>query len=247
MVVVWCALVGCLLAGCSTYRDVVPGELQIAGYTGDAITPDKDLRLRSPGGTDLTFHNAKFESKSFELPPYWGIRGTYFLPKNPRWGFAIDYTHAKLYMDEDQIVNVSGTRNGVPVNGSQPIRNDIDGFELTNGLNYLTANVVHRWFPRCQRDCSFVGRLQPYVGLGAGIAIPHVETTINGTRVHEYQEVGPTVGGFVGTHVDLSQAFGAFLEYKVNYGKLDIDVGGGSRLELEPWTHALNVGLTLKL
>jgi lipid A oxidase len=36
-----------------------------------------------------------WEANPFDMPVYWGARGTYWLESN--WGFGLEYTHAKAY------------------------------------------------------------------------------------------------------------------------------------------------------
>src|SRR5437870_178235 len=94
----------------------VNAELVLSIYGGKALTDDTDLRLRQPGGTDLTFHDVSWVDRSFEMPLYYGARLTYWLDHSPRWGASLDFAHAKIYLDERDTVHVTGTRAGLPVN-----------------------------------------------------------------------------------------------------------------------------------
>jgi len=31
------------------------------------------------------------------MPPYWGVRGIYWLENQSGWGLALEYTHSKAY------------------------------------------------------------------------------------------------------------------------------------------------------
>jgi lipid A oxidase len=77
-------------------------------------------------------------------------------------------------------VRVTGQRGGMSVNANERIDDTIQSFSLSHGLNYVLGDVVYRWFPG-RRGEDFLGYLQPYVGVGLGFAVPHVESTVNGT------------------------------------------------------------------
>ncbi|MBP0651944.1 hypothetical protein J8J40_33275, partial [Mycobacterium tuberculosis] len=72
------------------------------------------------------------------------------------------------------------------------IGGDFSHFEFTDGLNLLTLNALYRM----PLNTVFT----PYAGLGAGINVPHVETTATGTgalagapKPGEYQLGGATL------------------------------------------------------
>lgn len=231
-------------SGCSGPR----GEVALSAYGGKAWNSDADLRLKEPGGTDLKLSGVELDAESFERPIYYGLRGTYWLPpagadeaaaRLGTWGLMLEFTHTKANADEDQVVHQQGTRNGAPVSGSFPVRDSIESYELSHGHNLLTLNALHRWLPMGRR-----GRLQPYVGAGAGLACPRVEALVNGVETDGYQLAGWTVQGLAGVNVDLTRSLGAFVEYKLNWADVDAELGGGGSIQQEIWTHQLLVGLT---
>ncbi|MEM8884022.1 MAG: hypothetical protein AAGD14_08140, partial [Planctomycetota bacterium] len=172
-----------LLFGCATPKsdnDRDRGQLVLSAYGGITNSPSSDVRLRKPGGTNLTIENVDWDGKDFEDPPFYGLRATWFFPRAQNWGVALDFTHAKIISDTNQVTRIRGTRDGAPTDDRRTIRPDIDAMELSHGHNFLTLNGVYRWFPKGERDRSFLGRLQPYVGVGAGLAIPHVDVMIDG-------------------------------------------------------------------
>jgi lipid A oxidase len=135
---------------------------------------------------------------------------------------AFDYTHAKVKADLDD-----------PAVGAV-----FSHLEFTDGLNTLTLNGLYRapinnWFG-------------VYAGLGAGVAIPHVEVkTIpyQGTT-WEYQASGPDVQGLIGANVNLGHGFSLFGEYKANYSFNDVDLVGGGTLETNVLTHQFAIGVS---
>jgi hypothetical protein len=118
-------------------------EFQIGVYGGVSESFDSDASLVQPNGT---------------------IHGFYWLNINPSWGLMVDYSRAKIYGDLGSTVEVSGTRDGAAMNGSDVVSNTFDILEFTDGLNEIYFGVIYHW----QHE-----RWTPYVGLGVGFAFPH--------------------------------------------------------------------------
>ncbi len=214
-------------------------------YGGMALTENNDLRLKQSGGTDLTFHDVSYEGKDFQFPLYYGGRLTYFPAQIPHWGFGLEFFHSKLYLNTDERVHVTGTRAGAPVNDHEAVSDTIDAFNISHGLNFLTADVIYRWFTG-RRGEDFLGRFQPYAGVGIGAVIPHVESTIGGVHFEQYQWHGPGVQGFLGTNFDLTRHWSLFIEYKLSYVDLDdLAIPGGS-ISITPWMHHFVAGLSFR-
>lgn len=214
-------------------------------FGGVAFTENNDLELKQDNGPHLTFHNASYRGRDFETPPYYGARLSYFLPQLSHWGFGLEFFHAKMYLNTSDTVRVTGVRDGSSVDDQERIGDTIQGFNMSHGLNFLTADVIYRWFlgPRGE---GFLGRIQPYLGAGVGAVIPHVESTIGGVHFEQYQLHGPGAQGFLGINLDLTRHWSVFFEYKLSYADLDLTIPSGS-IEVEPWTHHLVTGLSFRL
>jgi lipid A oxidase len=218
-------------------------EVQLSIFTGVALTQDRDIDLHKAGGTDLTFHDVSFEGRDFETPPYYGFRALWFPTDASHWGFGGEFFHMKMYAETDDTVRVTGRRDGVPLNDTERIDQTIQSFSLSHGLNYALGDVVYRWMPG-RRGEDFLGHLTPYAGIGLGLAIPHVESEVNGSFHEEYQVHGPGVQGLAGVNVALTRHWGLMFEYKFTYANLDsLDIPGGS-IEVTPLNHHLVTGLT---
>lgn len=225
------------------FANAARAEFNLSIFTGVALSQDSDLDLHQTGGTDLTFHDVSFEGRDFETPPFYGARLLYFLPNDSHWGFGAEFFHLKLYAQTGDTTRVTGTRNGVGVDDNEPIDNTLQQFSLSHGLNYALADVVYRWQPG-ERGEDFLGHLQPYVGLGLGAAIPHVESEVNGNFHEEYQFHGPGVQALAGVNVNLTKHWGLLFEYKFTYANLDsLEIPNGS-IEVTPLTHNIVAGLT---
>jgi lipid A oxidase len=94
-----------------------------------------------------------------------------------------------------------------------------------------------------RRAASAEQKLIPYVGAGAGVAIPHVEVGREDwppkTRTSEYQITGPAVQLLGGIEWRFAPRFSVFLEYKLSCAAIHGDVKGGGGVETNLCTHQL--------
>jgi len=224
-----------------TFAGTARAELVVSLYGGKAVAHDADVKLDQPGGTHLTFNDVSWDDESFQSPLYYGARLGYWWESAPHWGVALDYTHAKMIAPLGQTVTVSGTRNGVPVQPREPLSATFDNLNISHGHNLLTLNLLYRWQHLGE---GIVDRLQPYLGIGAGVAIPHVEVATAGGNTEEYQVAGPAYQALCGVDFRVYGPVSLFLEYKVSYADLDMDLSGGGRLEVEPWTSHFIFGVS---
>lgn len=193
-------------------------DFELSAYGGYQTLPHSTVKGNDPGGLGKFDFTAGWEGKSFEAPPYWGVRGTWW--QSDVMGFALDFSHTKAYADDE-------TKSD----------NGFDTLEFTDGLNLLTVNVLRR-FPMATHKWT------PYVGGGAGITIPHVEVTTTGGRTFEYQYGGPALQWVAGVTYPLSENWKVFGEYKGNYSWVNVDLDNGGNLETNLVTNALNVGVS---
>jgi len=213
----------------------VQAETTISLLTGQAWTYSNDVRLQQPGGTDLTFSDVSWDTKPFEMPPYYAIRVTRWLDRSPDWGLAIDFNHAKMYSDPEQLVQVSGQQSGAEMNGLVRLGDTFSELEFTDGHNLLTINALRRW--------RLSERLHPYLGGGLGVAIPHVEVgTVEGLT-YEYQLAGPAAQLIAGINFPLGERFSFITEYRFSWADLDAKLDSGGSLSTEALSHHLNFGI----
>ena len=162
-----------------------------------------------------------WEGRSFEAPPYYGARATWW--RRPDLGFGIEFTHAKVY---------------APVAEHSAL--GFTSMELTDGLNILTFNVTKRWNDR-------FGAFTPYVGAGVGIAVPHVDvTSANGFRTFGYQFTGPAVRLTAGAKYDLTDNWALFSEYQFTYSSNKAELVGGGTFNSDIITNAVNFGVSYR-
>lgn len=213
--------------------------LVISIYGGKALTRDSDVTLQQPDGTDLTFQDVSWEDRSFDRPIYYGVRLTYWPSDSARWGVALDSTHAKIHADLDQTVTVVGIRGGNPVRGSEVLGDTFGNLAFSHGHNLITVNALYRWPPWTK---TFAGEVRPYIGIGAGVAYPHVEVDLNGVVTDEFQNAGPAYQGLLGLDFKAFKYISLFTEYKLGYADIDADLKGGGSVQLKPWTHQFVLG-----
>jgi lipid A oxidase len=195
-------------------------EVEIGIYGGAQSAPHSRVKGSDPGGVGDFNFLAGWEGNSFAMPPYYGVRATWW--RSARLGFGIEFNHAKVYADDETRAD-----SGFSV------------LEMTDGLNILTANVMYRW-PEPGRAWT------PYVGAGVGLSIPHVEATSSGGSVFEYQVTGPAAALIAGVSYSLNDRWSVFTEYKGTYSVNEMELGSGGTMKTNIVTNALNVGVALR-
>lgn len=181
-------------------------ETFIGAYTGAPYTYPSDVRFQKPDGSELTIHDVAWDGKPFDDPIYYGARVVRWSRMSPIGGM-IDFTHGKAYSQSEQEVSFSGQglRDGPE---TRKISDIFHKLEFTHGHNMLTLNGLFRlpW-----RTSAF----SPYVGLGAGVSIPHTEVQFRGEpgRTYEYQLTGPVLQVVAGLEVRVPR-LSYFVEYK---------------------------------
>lgn len=196
------------------------GGWEISAYGGYQFSPHSDVDV-----SDQDDFTAGWDTKPFNMPPYWGIRGTYWFEDGAlsNWGVSLDYTHAKVYADDETFAKAGGWTV----------------FEFTDGLNLLTLNALYK-FP------IEGSKWTPYVGAGVGINVPHVEVTRASGRTFDYQFGGATIQAQAGVRYQFTENWSAFAEYKGNYSWIDVDIDSGASLQTNILTHAINFGVSYK-
>ncbi|MGJ8602492.1 MAG: outer membrane protein [Marivita sp.] len=198
-------------------------EMELSIYSGWQTSPHSRIYGDYPGTGAEIDALIGWEGRSFEMPPYYGVRGTWW--KTETLGFGLEFTHAKVYAPDDEKAAIG-----------------FSDLEFTDGLNIITVNAYQRW-PGLWAE----GSITPYVGGGVGIAVPHVDVdTTTGIEEYGFQYTGPAARVSAGVSYDLNDRFAVFGEYQFTYSSNSVDLPEGGSLETDIKTNALNVGLTLK-
>lgn len=203
-----------------TWAATAQADFELSIYTGFQTAPHS--RVEGEDDTGEFSFLSEWEGRPFEAPPHYGIRGTWW--RNENWGFGAELNHTKVYADDDTLED-----------------NGFESFELTDGLNIITANVFYRW-----PNLWLKGQVTPYVGGGLGIAVPHVDVERGDQKTFEYQLTGPAVMWAAGASFDLNETWAVFGEYKGTFSSNEAELDGGGSFETDIVTNAINFGVTYK-
>jgi len=191
-------------------------NFEISLYGGGQIAQSGNVSGTDPALGSFAF-DPGWQAKSFDPPPYYGVRATWW--RTETLGIGVEVNHTKIYAGP-----------------SEMSANGFDRLEFTDGLNIVTANVLRRW--------TVSPGFRPYVGVGAGIAIPHVEVTTAAGKTFGYQVTGPAVTWLAGVQVPLDGRWSIFTEYKGARSWNEADLTPGGTLDADVTTHSLNLGLS---
>ena len=222
------------------------GQPVVSVYGGAAATAKTAVTLSQPVATELTYRQVRWAGRSFETPPYYGLRFAYWFRRSPGWGLVVDYSHPKMIAVRNGSVEVRGRRNGVPLDSAETLSETFDQLEFSHGHNLLTLGAQYRWFSGDQNGRP-ARRARPYAGVGLGVAVPHVVVRTTGSQTSEYQVAGPAVQAQAGVDVQLTARLSLLLEGKLAFADIDADLAGGGRVEVAPWTGQLALGLSFSL
>ncbi len=196
-------------------------QFQLSIYGGAQGLPHSEVTGEDPsaGGVGAFDFTAGWDGNSFDMPPYYGVRGTWWQTED--FGYALDFTHSKAYANDDTLASTG-----------------FEVLEFTDGINTLTFNAMRRF------QTGDNSRFTPYIGGGLGFSVPHVEvqTTAAGARTFEYQYGGVVAQFQGGVQYDVNEQWSIFGEYKMNYVDLDVDLDEGGSLSTNLITNAINIG-----
>jgi outer membrane protein W len=120
----------------------------------------------------------------------------------------------------------------------EPLSDRVSKFQITNGINALSLNVVYR-IPVGVSDRYLDGRLQPYVGGGPQYTALYTISNVAGLSAREkYHPNGWGYQLLGGVRYLLNTRIGAFLEGKYQHGDAvaliaDQDSNEGGRAETD--------------
>lgn len=213
-------------------------ELMVGAYGGRHFTYASDVRFSRPDAVpsrDFTVEDVAWEGQSFKHPLYYGVRVTRWAEAGEgggRFGGMLDFIHSKAIASMAQEVRLKGQLDGKPVPDKARIADLFSKLEFSHGHNMLLLSGL-------MRLQSLAPRVSPYVGLGAGISLPHTELHIkqqDPRRTYEYQYAGPAAQVLAGIELRLPH-LSVFLEYKFTVARYSAPLSGreGTLLPLDLW------------
>jgi opacity protein-like surface antigen len=186
-------------------------EPYVAGYLGAAITQDKDLRTEMELN-GAPFVNGRAHALSFDSSVVFGAKAGYFLDRpllGGNIGAELDVYHFRPDL-ERQRVRFTGLLAGVTGDTQTTLQSaDVEVTAVTLNLLYRIGLLTDPQYPR--------GRLQPYVGAGAGAFIARLATTSTPFDVNKDisdTDVQPGIQVLAGARWLLTRNVALFVEYK---------------------------------
>jgi lipid A oxidase len=192
-------------------------------YLGANTTPPADVTVKGPG-YDMTFRDVDFEAKSFTSPQYYGWRIGRFLGEDRRLGVELEFIHLKVIAHPEDLGP------------------DVTRYQMTHGLNYLVVNLMHR-IP-VGRTAYGDAPVSIISRAGAGITLPHAETTIFGQEQEQYEYAGPGAHASIGVNIKLKGRLALMTEYKLTYAKPRISTAFDGTGQTTTLSHHMAVGFT---
>ncbi|MBC7867172.1 MAG: hypothetical protein H7X88_06545, partial [Gloeobacteraceae cyanobacterium ES-bin-316] len=153
-----------------------------------------NIHFKLGNGDNFTLHKTKAHDKPdmdaiWKSPtdvsiPQYNYRMGFYLNKQHTKAIEVNFDHIKYVVTDGQTVRVTGTIDGVPVNGDSVLNpSTFLHLEHTDGGNLLHINYVQQNTILRTRDKS-----RPLVNLlwkaGAGINIPRTDFTYRGDRLN---------------------------------------------------------------
>jgi lipid A oxidase len=205
-------------------------EFMIGAYAGAPYTYPSDVTIKNRGAQDFTVKDLGWDGEPLEDPIYYGVRVVRWFEGGNR-GAMLDFTHSKVLARMNEDAAFQGTLDGAPAPARARIGDIFRKLEFTHGHNMLTLNGLWR-LP------SLNARLSPYVGIGAGVSLPHSEVQMKTERgrTYEYQYTGPALQALIGLEFRVPR-MSYFLEYKFTFAKYEAPLThrDGSILFVDLW------------
>lgn len=214
-------------------------EIVASGYAGVPVYHRSDLQLQRPDGTDMTLKDLGWDGDAFYFPIDGGAR---VIRWSGTFGVMIDFMHNKAITrlgkgtHGRKITNgivedaeTTGTLKGQPAPSPLHLTDLLERLEFTHGHNVLMPTGVARLPP-------LTPSIRPYLGIGFGVAVPHVEVRFAGEApnrwTNEYQYAGPAFQFLAG--LELRSGRGSFyIEYKFIWSSISAALTGGHSWSLK--------------
>ena len=207
-------------------------EILLAGYIAQPYYYRSDVHLKQAGGTDAVLKRMGWDGDAIHPPIDGGVRSVQW------WhnvGFMVDFLHNKAIARLGkgahgrkasrpiiEEVAVEGTMDGKPAPSRLRLPDRFERFEFTHGHNVLL-------FTPLLRMGTFTPRVRPYLGVGGGFALPHVELWSTQDRredrTSEYQLAGSAWQVLAGVELRTGK-LSYFLEYKFTFAFISAALTG---------------------
>ncbi len=206
--------------GSSVLTNSARAELELSVYSGVNTSPHSKVDYDFNLGAGPQSVTVGWDGEPFKMPPYFGLRATWWFDSYPAWGIALDNSHSKV--------------------AASPMPAGFNKLEFTDGINIYTANLMYRF----QNE----SRYTPYLGIGVGFTTPHVEVTNTAGTVNtaEYQFGGPAALALVGVSAKVDDHWSVFTEFKSAYVKIEGDLNTGGYVKTDIISNQFILGVSYK-
>jgi hypothetical protein len=192
-------------------------QWMVTGYLGSAATMPSSIRVHA-NGTEVLMNSISFNSRSWQKPLYYGVRGGYRFQRG--LGLEAEFIHLKAFA-----VVPPSQRALVPQ------------FNMSHGANLLLGNFF------LSRTLGTGQRFRLTARSGAGISIPHSEAQIGELRIDRYEFGGPAFQIAAGPELRVTRGLAWLSEYKFSVGTFHVG-DNNSRLDTRLRTNHWVTGLS---
>lgn len=209
-----------LVVSCLLVSSPARAQFYFVAYLGTNVTLPAAVDIDVPAA-DLvaTFHDVRFDARPFASPQYYGGR-LGWLWKQRRFGLEAEFIHLKMYAQTQREYATTGRLAGLSPGGTMRMDTLVQRYAMSHGLNYLVANGVIRR-PLRER-LAFIARA------GAGVTLPHAESTVLGAIQEQYEYAGPGGHAAAGADWQIKGPWSVVGEYKVTYSRPGITLAAGT-------------------
>lgn len=208
------------------------GKVFVGGYVAQPFYARSDVHMTRPDGTDITLKGLGWDGDALQFPIDGGVRA---VTGTQPLAFMVDFLHNKavsrlgkgahgrkianpVIEDADTV----GTLKGEPAPPRVKLTDVFERLEFTHGHNVLLFTPILRF-------ANVTPRIRPYIGVGAGFALPHVEVWFPGEskehKTNEYQYAGPAAQVLAGFEIRTGQV-SVFIEYKHTFAWISAALTG---------------------
>jgi hypothetical protein len=218
------------------------------GYNVESYTKS-NIHFKMGNGNNFVLHHAVAHDKGdfdaiYKEPsqisiPQYNYRFGFYLNKTHTRAFELNFDHAKYVVTDGQKVRVTGTIDGVNVNGDSILSpNNFLHFEHTDGANWLHFNYVQQ-----HTVVNVKNNSKPLLTFlwkaGAGINIPRTDFTWRGDRFNnDFHVAGYNISVEAGARLYFLPKFFVELTGKTGFVKYINALSNSNQIKGNRVTHS---------